>query len=71
EESAAPASADVPATAQKAPPAAKAAAPAAKGGDKKKYPTAAASARTMRPAGGNTGGPFSCGTRPDAVRDIW
>jgi large subunit ribosomal protein L25 len=36
EESAAPASADVPATAQKAPVAAKAAAPAAKGGDKKK-----------------------------------
>jgi large subunit ribosomal protein L25 len=36
EESAVPASADVPATAQKAPPAAKAAAPAAKGGDKKK-----------------------------------
>jgi large subunit ribosomal protein L25 len=36
EESAAPASADVPATAQKAPPAAKGAAPAAKGGDKKK-----------------------------------
>jgi len=36
EESAAPASAGVPATAQKAPPAAKGAAPAAKGGDKKK-----------------------------------
>jgi hypothetical protein len=36
EETAAPASADVPATAQKAPVAAKAAAPAAKGGDKKK-----------------------------------